>query len=257
MPRDLFGDVQRPSVRVGSSSRYTVPLSLAAHVAAILAVVGGTLLGPVVLPGLASADLSTTRSCFRPRRRRRHRVRRRASRRRRRSTRTRHQPWHPKALRRSRRSRPIPGLRRISGRGFVPGITNLDTIVGEPPLSAPAVPAGPGAARSRGPAAGQGPRRRADLPGDAQQAHVPGHRDHRSHHRCRWARPAPRASCDRSPLLDEAALAAVRQWDVHAHVAEWHTRGGHHDRNGDVPTPLHRDEEVRHAAHASFAPRPR
>ena len=39
------------------SSRYTVPLSLAAHVAAILAIVGGTLLGPVVLPGLASSDL--------------------------------------------------------------------------------------------------------------------------------------------------------------------------------------------------------
>ena len=40
MPRDLFGDVQQPSVRVGSRSRYTVPLSLAAHALAVLAVVG-------------------------------------------------------------------------------------------------------------------------------------------------------------------------------------------------------------------------
>jgi protein TonB len=58
MPRDLFGDVQQPSVRVGSRSRFTVPLSLAAHALAVLAVVGATILGPVVLPGLASEDIS-------------------------------------------------------------------------------------------------------------------------------------------------------------------------------------------------------
>jgi len=57
MPRDLFDDVQHPTVRVGSRSRYTVPLSLAAHAAAILAIVAATILGPVVLPGLASSDL--------------------------------------------------------------------------------------------------------------------------------------------------------------------------------------------------------
>lgn len=57
MPRDLFGDVQHPTVRVGSRSRYAVPLSLAAHAAAVLAIVGATILGPVVLPGLASSDL--------------------------------------------------------------------------------------------------------------------------------------------------------------------------------------------------------
>jgi protein TonB len=55
MPRDLFGDVQHPTVRVGSRSRYTVPLSLAAHAAAVLAIAGATILGPVVLPGLASS----------------------------------------------------------------------------------------------------------------------------------------------------------------------------------------------------------
>src|SRR5215510_10867527 len=58
MPRDLLGDVQQPSVRVGSRSRYTVPLSLAAHALAVLAVIGATILGPVVLPGLASEDIS-------------------------------------------------------------------------------------------------------------------------------------------------------------------------------------------------------
>jgi protein TonB len=56
MPRDLFGDVQHPTLRVGSCSRYTVALSLAAHAAAVLAIVAATILGPVVLPGLASSN---------------------------------------------------------------------------------------------------------------------------------------------------------------------------------------------------------
>lgn len=60
MPRDLFGDVQHPAAPVSSRSRYTVPLSLAAHALAVIAVVGATILGPVVLPGLASANLSYT-----------------------------------------------------------------------------------------------------------------------------------------------------------------------------------------------------
>ena len=58
MPRDLFGDVQHPTVHVGSRSRYTVPLSLAAHALAVLAIVGATILGPVVLPGLASTEMT-------------------------------------------------------------------------------------------------------------------------------------------------------------------------------------------------------
>ena len=60
MPRDLFGDVQAPAVGVGSRSRYTVPLSLAAHGLIVLAVAGATILGPVVLPGLASDDIVYT-----------------------------------------------------------------------------------------------------------------------------------------------------------------------------------------------------
>jgi protein TonB len=57
MPRDLFDDVQRPAVRVQSRSRLTVILSLAAHAGAVLAIVAATVLGPVVLPGLASNDI--------------------------------------------------------------------------------------------------------------------------------------------------------------------------------------------------------
>ena len=60
MPRDLFGDVQQPAVRVGSHSCYTVPLSLAAHAAIIVSIAAATILGPVVLPGLASDDMTYT-----------------------------------------------------------------------------------------------------------------------------------------------------------------------------------------------------
>ena len=173
MPRDLFGDVQRPSVRVGSSSRYTVPLSLAAHVAAILAVVGGTLLGPVVLPGLASSDL-VYHTIVLP-------------------------PTPPPPAPRPPSSEPPaplnpnaaptvapegiapepevpfdPGPATDLGSGFVPGITNLDTIVGEPPPSTPAVqqaPVRPGP-RVRPPAK---VRDAAPIyPAIAQQAHVSG-----------------------------------------------------------------------------------
>src|SRR5918993_3432231 len=57
MPRDLFGEVGSPSVRVGTRSRYTVPLSLAVHAAVILAVAAAAVFGPVVLPGLASSEI--------------------------------------------------------------------------------------------------------------------------------------------------------------------------------------------------------
>ena len=39
MPKDLFGDIVDPSVKVGSRSWYTVPLSIIAHTALILAVI--------------------------------------------------------------------------------------------------------------------------------------------------------------------------------------------------------------------------
>ncbi len=39
MPRDLFGDVSDPRVRVGSRKWYTVPLSLFVHTLVLLLVV--------------------------------------------------------------------------------------------------------------------------------------------------------------------------------------------------------------------------
>ena len=39
MPRDMFGDVVAPSIKVGSQAWYTVPLSILAHVALFAAVI--------------------------------------------------------------------------------------------------------------------------------------------------------------------------------------------------------------------------
>ena len=39
MPRDMFGDVVDPSIKVGSQKWYTVPLSIVVHTAVIGAVV--------------------------------------------------------------------------------------------------------------------------------------------------------------------------------------------------------------------------
>ena len=50
MPRDLFGDVSDPSVRVGSRKWYTVPLSLLAHSIVLLLVVVIPLVATAVLP---------------------------------------------------------------------------------------------------------------------------------------------------------------------------------------------------------------
>jgi protein TonB len=50
MPRDLFGDVTHPSVSVGSRKWYTVPLSLAAHISVIGAVVFASLVAHEFLP---------------------------------------------------------------------------------------------------------------------------------------------------------------------------------------------------------------
>jgi protein TonB len=50
MPRDLFGDVIDPSVRVGSRKWYTVPLSLAVHSIVLLAIIVVPLLATGTLP---------------------------------------------------------------------------------------------------------------------------------------------------------------------------------------------------------------
>lgn len=52
MARDLFGDVTRPFNGVGARSRLTVPLSIAAHTAAVVAIVVVPLLATDVLPTL-------------------------------------------------------------------------------------------------------------------------------------------------------------------------------------------------------------
>jgi len=50
MPRDLFGDVTRPSITVGTRKWYTVPLSLLSHSVVVAAVVIVPLLATDVLP---------------------------------------------------------------------------------------------------------------------------------------------------------------------------------------------------------------
>lgn len=50
MPRDLFGDVTHPSISLGNRKWYTVPLSLAAHVSVIVAVVFVSLVAQEFVP---------------------------------------------------------------------------------------------------------------------------------------------------------------------------------------------------------------
>ena len=50
MPRDLFGDVTRPSISVGTRKWYTVPLSLLSHAVVVAAVVVVPLMAADVLP---------------------------------------------------------------------------------------------------------------------------------------------------------------------------------------------------------------
>lgn len=52
MPRDLFGNVSTPFDGVGARSRYTVPLSLAAHTLAVAAIVVVPLVASDALPAL-------------------------------------------------------------------------------------------------------------------------------------------------------------------------------------------------------------
>ena len=54
MPRDLFGDVTNPFNGAGARSRYTVPLSLLAHTTLVVAVVVVPLVAADALPSIAS-----------------------------------------------------------------------------------------------------------------------------------------------------------------------------------------------------------
>ncbi len=55
MPRDLFGQLTRPFDGVGARSRLTVPVSLAAHVLAVAAIIVVPLLASDALPALHSS----------------------------------------------------------------------------------------------------------------------------------------------------------------------------------------------------------
>lgn len=58
MPRDLFGDVTRPSISVGNRTWYTLPVSLLSHSAIVLILVALPILAPAVMPSVfADNDL--------------------------------------------------------------------------------------------------------------------------------------------------------------------------------------------------------
>ena len=50
MPRDMFGDVVNPSIKIGSQKWYTVPLSVIVHVVIIGAIIIVPLMAADVLP---------------------------------------------------------------------------------------------------------------------------------------------------------------------------------------------------------------
>ena len=52
MPRDLFGDVTRPSISIGSKKWYTLPVSLLSHSAIVLALIAIPILAPAVMPSV-------------------------------------------------------------------------------------------------------------------------------------------------------------------------------------------------------------
>lgn len=52
MPRDLFGDVTRPSISVGNRKWYTVPVSLISHAVVIAAIVIVPILAAPLMPGV-------------------------------------------------------------------------------------------------------------------------------------------------------------------------------------------------------------
>jgi TonB family protein len=56
MPRDLFGDVTRPSISIGTRKWYTVPLSLFTHSLAIGLLIALPLLAPAVMPAVLADD---------------------------------------------------------------------------------------------------------------------------------------------------------------------------------------------------------
>ena len=79
MPRDMFGDIVDPSVKLGSQKWYTVPVSVAAHVFLFAAIIIIPLMATDVLPSPPSM-MAFVAAPRRRRRRRRRRPRPRSSR---------------------------------------------------------------------------------------------------------------------------------------------------------------------------------
>jgi len=52
MPRELFGDVTRPSISVGNQKWYTLPLSLISHSAIVVILIALPILAPAVMPSV-------------------------------------------------------------------------------------------------------------------------------------------------------------------------------------------------------------
>ena len=59
MPRDLFGDVTRPSISIGNRKWYTVPVSLLSHTIVIAMVVIVPILAAPMMPGVLDSSSLT------------------------------------------------------------------------------------------------------------------------------------------------------------------------------------------------------
>jgi protein TonB len=60
MPRDLFGDVTRPSISIGNRGKYTVPVSLFSHAMVVLAIIALPLLTPALMPKVFTSSAIPT-----------------------------------------------------------------------------------------------------------------------------------------------------------------------------------------------------
>jgi protein TonB len=60
MPRDLFGDVTRPSISIGNRKWYTLPVSLVSHSAIVLILIALPILAPSLTPEVFSAGTILT-----------------------------------------------------------------------------------------------------------------------------------------------------------------------------------------------------
>ena len=60
MPRDLFGDVTRPSISIGNRSKYTVPVSLFSHATIVLGIIAVPLVAPAMMPTVFTSSAIPT-----------------------------------------------------------------------------------------------------------------------------------------------------------------------------------------------------